>query len=98
MEDCTDHLRKVIVQLPLYNRYLLQALMKCLSAVVAHSDVNKMNASNVSIVFGPNILSKVNASIVDPDSSAVYYICTSMIENYAKLFRVCILTLHLFAS
>lgn len=89
MEDCTDHLRKVIPQLPVYNRYLLQALMKCLAAVVAHADVNKMNASNVSIVFGPNILSKLNASIVDPDSSTVYYVCSSMIENYNKLFRVC---------
>src|SRR5690606_11791921 len=50
------------------------------------------NGNNLSIVFGPNILSKQSSSVigVDPDSATLYYICTHMIENYPVLFDVCL--------
>eukprot|EP01090_Pellita_catalonica_P021470 TRINITY_DN8047_c0_g1_i2.p1 TRINITY_DN8047_c0_g1~~TRINITY_DN8047_c0_g1_i2.p1 ORF type:complete len:406 (-),score=59.27 TRINITY_DN8047_c0_g1_i2:8-1195(-) len=68
------------------HRFLLQYLMQCLHAVASKSDINKMTSGNLSIVFGPNILGKRSKSIVDPDYSAVYDVCSHLIDHYETLF------------
>jgi hypothetical protein len=43
-------------QLPPQNLAILKALFTFLREVAAKSDVNRMTASNLAIVFGPNLL------------------------------------------
>ena len=40
----------------LFGFFLLRYLIKFLAKVTEHSELNKMNASNLAIVFGPNLL------------------------------------------
>eukprot|EP01103_Thecamoeba_quadrilineata_P016072 TRINITY_DN5277_c0_g1_i1.p2 TRINITY_DN5277_c0_g1~~TRINITY_DN5277_c0_g1_i1.p2 ORF type:complete len:427 (+),score=73.96 TRINITY_DN5277_c0_g1_i1:2177-3457(+) len=51
-----DQLRATINSLPQPNQTVLQHLIQLLNKISLHSRVNKMSASNLSIVFGPTIL------------------------------------------
>lgn len=44
--------------LPVPNRDTLEMLLKLLDKVRQHSDVNRMDAFNLAMVFGPNLLKK----------------------------------------
>eukprot|EP01088_Endostelium_zonatum_P018583 TRINITY_DN6016_c0_g1_i1.p1 TRINITY_DN6016_c0_g1~~TRINITY_DN6016_c0_g1_i1.p1 ORF type:complete len:526 (-),score=140.56 TRINITY_DN6016_c0_g1_i1:84-1661(-) len=77
--------------LPESNKFLLQSLMECLYKIAQHSGTNKMTSGNLSIVFGPNILSKSSAAMapagyMDGDYNAVYGICAHLIDNYPIIF------------
>ncbi|PWN37561.1 RhoGAP-domain-containing protein [Meira miltonrushii] len=47
-----------IRRLPPINQATLRAIIEHLAKVASHSDQNKMNASNLSIIFGPLLLSQ----------------------------------------
>ena len=61
VEVSRDLLKK---KLPAFNYILLKELIQFLSEVVQHSANNKMDAKNLSYVFGPNFLSKTNGTQV----------------------------------
>lgn len=51
-ETSVPELKKIVQKLPADNKYLLQIIIKCLRQVVDNSNVNKMTASNVALIFG----------------------------------------------
>ena len=51
-----ESLRAAVLLLPKEHKYTLQFLIQFLTEVAAHSSVNKMDARNLAIVFGPTIL------------------------------------------
>jgi hypothetical protein len=65
---CVDAMRLVISSLPPVNRDVLCDVLELLHKVAAHSDVNKMHAVNLAIVFGPNLLAQKD---VDPIESLI---------------------------
>jgi hypothetical protein len=48
--------KEFIAQLPELNRAILLRLLKLLVLVVSRSEINKMDANNVAIVFGPTLI------------------------------------------
>ncbi|XP_045473167.1 uncharacterized protein LOC123679748 isoform X9 [Harmonia axyridis] len=51
-----QELKRLIKHLPPHNYHTLKHLVLHLNRVMANSEVNKMDAKNVAIVFGPNIV------------------------------------------
>ncbi|MCO5565543.1 hypothetical protein L7F22_019217 [Adiantum nelumboides] len=49
-----------IRRLPAINQATLRAIVEHLAKIASHSDQNKMNASNLSIIFGPLLLSQAD--------------------------------------
>lgn len=49
-----------IRRLPAINQATLKAIIEHLAKIASHSDQNKMNASNLSIIFGPLLLSQAD--------------------------------------
>jgi len=61
-----EALTKAITLLPQENTYVLHYLIKFLTLVVAEAEHNKMDAKNLGVVFGPNIMRSETA----PDPNA----------------------------
>jgi hypothetical protein len=79
---------KALKQLPYLNAVVLRFLIQFLSQVAALSDVNKMSADNLAIVFAPNILKY--PSIADEGNPskimAKLGVVTTMIQKYDDIF------------
>lgn len=61
-------LREVLEQLPAINRQLIAMIMRHLKRVDDMSDENQMSAKNLSIIFGPTLLSADNKSVAIVDN------------------------------
>nr|XP_022293060.1 rho GTPase-activating protein 8-like isoform X9 [Crassostrea virginica] len=72
-------------ELPEDNYQILKFIVQLLTEVVDHSAINKMNSSNLAIVFGPNLLwPKGQASL-----SSMGYLnnfARFLIDNYSQVF------------
>jgi len=80
--------KKVFNQLPIFNKYVLAYIMAFLAKVATLSDKNKMGASNLSIVFGPNILYKRTADPFDTSELRnVYAVVQFLIDNHEQMFE-----------
>jgi len=55
-ESYYDSIKAVLQKLPSDNKNLVKALFGLVNKVMQNSDVNKMGAANLAIVFGPNVL------------------------------------------
>ncbi|KAM5228762.1 T-cell activation Rho GTPase-activating protein [Ctenodactylus gundi] len=55
-EDRIESLKQVVAQLPQPNRLLLRHLVSVLHLISKNAEVNKMDASNLAICIGPNML------------------------------------------
>ncbi|CAM1309539.1 ARHGAP21 (predicted) [Pycnogonum litorale] len=67
LEDNADRLltlKKLVHELPDHHYETLRHLMKHLQKVVENSDVNKMEARNLAIVFGPNLVRTADNNMV----------------------------------
>lgn len=74
--------------LPIENFVLLKFLMEFLNEVLAHSAVNKMTASNLAIVFGPNLMwSKSQAASLDA-MAQINAFTLLLLENVSYLFEI----------
>lgn len=51
-----EKVKEIIHKLPSQNLVLLRYIVNFLFDVAQHADVNRMNASNLAIVFGPNLI------------------------------------------
>ena len=59
IENYTDRLSEIktlVQKLPKVHSDVLQFLIRHLAKVASHSEVNKMEASNLAIVFGPSLI------------------------------------------
>lgn len=74
----------LVKQLPIEHVSLLDKLMRFLKKVADHSDVNRMTVSNLSIVFGVNILKSAdnNPMRMAKDSQAINKTCELLISLY----------------
>lgn len=59
----TEELKRLAKNLPKPNYDLLKFLLKHLKKIAANSEVNKMDASNLSIVFGPTLMRPMEETI-----------------------------------
>jgi len=83
MNQAIEYGRSLLAYLPQYNKFMLQYLCSFLVKVASQSEQNKMASSNLSIVFGPNILVKRDADPYDTsDFRHVYGLVQLLIDHY----------------
>lgn len=85
------YLGSLIKLLPVDNRNVLEYLCKFFKEVAKRSDENKMNASNLAIIFAPSIFgqSKIpDSSTLIIESKATSQLTHSFIEFFDLLFLV----------
>jgi hypothetical protein len=63
-----DAVRHLVCLLPVPNRDTLEMLLKLLDKVREHAATNRMDAFNLAMVFGPNLLKKHKPSTHMPTS------------------------------
>ena len=75
-------MQEVLSKLPKDNIATLTALVKHLHAVQLHHDVNKMTASNLSIVFWPTLMRPPLMDLANPEKQLGFQLTMSkLIEN-----------------
>ncbi|XP_067142144.1 rho GTPase-activating protein 21-A-like isoform X3 [Centruroides vittatus] len=81
-------LKTLASQLPPPHLETLKLLMKHLQTIVSHSNVNKMEARNLAIVFGPTLVRSAESSMLTmvTDMSYQCYIIETMITYADWLF------------
>eukprot|EP01126_Amoeba_proteus_P057571 TRINITY_DN7334_c0_g1_i3.p1 TRINITY_DN7334_c0_g1~~TRINITY_DN7334_c0_g1_i3.p1 ORF type:complete len:728 (-),score=137.89 TRINITY_DN7334_c0_g1_i3:479-2662(-) len=87
-EEKLSNLSKALLLLPKFNSLLLETLARYLNRLCPYSNQTKMNASNLAIVFGPNILKPrvENPMVLISDAVHVSDITQLVIENVDILF------------
>lgn len=88
VEAKIDCIRKIIAMVPTVNVAILIYLLKFLITVEQHSDINKMNTSNLAMVFAPNLLRPKDQSMQDViiDTPAASQVMEFMIINFNEIF------------
>lgn len=92
-------IRKLLRDLPEHHFETLKYLMQHLKKIVDHSEINKMEAKNLAIVFGPTLVrasgSRDNMVTMVTDMSHQCRIVESLLNNvsffYVKKRRRCFL-------
>jgi predicted nucleic acid-binding Zn-ribbon protein len=74
--------KDLLTELPTSPRLTLYVLLQFLHKVSQHSDVNLMNAHNLGVVFGPNLLRPVGDS---SDLTIPAAVITELIENFPSI-------------
>ena len=87
-DERASFIQKLLRTLPETNRVILQFLMTYLNTLTSYSDVNKMTAHNLAIVFGPALLRKEVETIhqMIADSPLVISSIRLLIEEYEYFF------------
>jgi hypothetical protein len=82
-------IKKVLRFLPKKNMQLLKTLCKFLNLVKRYSDSNKMNSSNLAIVFAPNLLKPKGEQLqmMMSDSPHTNGLMVTLIEEYELIFE-----------
>jgi hypothetical protein len=55
-----ERVKNLIAELPLFSRDLLEATLNLMWQVAKNAGTNLMNATNLSVMFGPNLLKDVD--------------------------------------
>eukprot|EP01117_Protostelium_nocturnum_P016660 TRINITY_DN6651_c0_g1_i1.p1 TRINITY_DN6651_c0_g1~~TRINITY_DN6651_c0_g1_i1.p1 ORF type:complete len:900 (-),score=261.88 TRINITY_DN6651_c0_g1_i1:44-2743(-) len=84
-----DHLLALIQRLPIENQLILKYLCSFLGRVASFSSVNRMNQTNLAIVFSPNLL---RPAVYDPvrfmsDNPVINNIVETLILENSRLFK-----------
>jgi small GTP-binding protein len=87
-ESRLSELSRLITQLPDHNRNSLKVLAKYLREVHDDSSVNKMHASNLSVVFGPTLIREreSNPAALLKDMKFQYGVIKDFIDHFERLF------------
>jgi len=78
--------QKLMHSLPDENYRLLKAIVKFLTEVASHSDVNLMTTSNLSVVFGPNLAWPNDQQVTLVHMRELNQFCYRIISNYEQTF------------
>ncbi|ELP84659.1 hypothetical protein EIN_173240 [Entamoeba invadens IP1] len=81
------NIQVILSFLPILYYNTLKLLIHYLSLVVGASQVNKMNITNVSMIFAVNIFTGVNVAEMVDASSDCFSSTRFLIENWEKLFN-----------
>jgi len=89
-EERCQKLVPLISKLPVANRETLRAILGLCASVVVHAPVNKMTASNLATVLGPNLINRkeTNLSTMRIDLEQGNSVVQTMIEHYHSLFAM----------
>lgn len=80
--------RELIAQLPTYNFKILAYIFGFLFEVTSHEAINKMNATNLAIVFGPTLIrAKVETIETSLDIPYVNTLLQTLIEKHDAIFN-----------
>jgi len=84
-------LKEFVSGLPSENRVILETIIKFLYTLSQQSDINKMDAGNLGIVFGPTLVrqhpdSETPSSILVTQQKGVV-LMTALIENANNIFE-----------
>lgn len=91
MEDQSERvnaMKEAVRQLPRANRFVVQHLCKCLLAVCAN-EKTKMNPTNISTVFAPNVLKSADEDSLPFDPSVFERVngtFATLLEHYDEIF------------
>lgn len=87
-----NYFRFQVHELPDYHHHTLRHLMMHLKLIVEHSDVNKMEARNLAIVFGPTLVRANDDNMVTmvTDMSHQCRIVETLIQHVSTIFVVII--------
>jgi hypothetical protein len=93
-------LASLLQQLPHHNILLLDRLLQMLVKVANKSDVNLMTSSNLSIVFGLNLLKSMdnNPMRIAKDNASINKICDLLIKSYSGRLNGTFATLTIMAK
>jgi len=85
-EDRIEKLKPIIEQLPPQNKETLKCILTLCGNIVAHDDKNRMTASNLATVWGPNLINRKEANFytMKTDLEMGNTIVESLIESYCK--------------
>eukprot|EP01080_Neovahlkampfia_damariscottae_P010436 gene10436-2958_t len=88
-EKTIEELTEICKNLPKNNRNLLYELLFFLNKVSKKSDLNKMNSSNIAIVFGMNIIKprKDDPLKMIEDCKKINYATEILMENFEEIFK-----------
>eukprot|EP01089_Gocevia_fonbrunei_P010726 TRINITY_DN23691_c0_g1_i1.p1 TRINITY_DN23691_c0_g1~~TRINITY_DN23691_c0_g1_i1.p1 ORF type:complete len:253 (+),score=82.28 TRINITY_DN23691_c0_g1_i1:60-761(+) len=89
MTDSIVNVKACVDELPNYNKWTVQILMKLLHKIAQPENVefNLMESHNISIVFGPVLVRKKGASPFDTvDFRYIYAVVDVLINYYPKIF------------
>lgn len=78
--------RTVLARLPVVNYQTLKALIKHLSEVVRHNEVNKMTTSNLATVIGPALTEASNLEALINNFGVLNHVLEKFIDQYQVLF------------
>mmetsp|Transcript_8484 Transcript_8484/g.12839 ORF Transcript_8484/g.12839 Transcript_8484/m.12839 type:complete len:281 (-) Transcript_8484:111-953(-) len=81
-----DYFKKILSQIPSTRRKVILMLFEYFSLVLSFEESNKMSASNLSIVFGPNLLHPEEADAASLMAKEPNQIIGFFIENYDFIF------------
>ncbi|CCH41556.1 GTPase-activating protein [Wickerhamomyces ciferrii] len=85
--DLTDNLKILVRQLPIHNYHLLKRLFEHLNRVIQHSENNRMDATNLAIVFAMSFINNDNiGASMGTDLGALQTILQSLIKNPDAVF------------
>jgi Rho GTPase-activating protein 22/24/25 len=89
-EEYIESFQEIIKGLPKHYRNLLVEIFVFLEKVVKKSSLNKMNSSNLAIVFGMNIIKpkKDDPLKMIEDCKKVNDACEILIDNYKVIFDI----------
>eukprot|EP01089_Gocevia_fonbrunei_P019974 TRINITY_DN724_c0_g1_i1.p1 TRINITY_DN724_c0_g1~~TRINITY_DN724_c0_g1_i1.p1 ORF type:complete len:671 (-),score=151.06 TRINITY_DN724_c0_g1_i1:3693-5705(-) len=87
-----EELNQLIMTLPFANKCLLKRVIWVLDTVNRQQEVNKMNATNLATVFGPNFLRTEDPDglareTILTDAGLVNTIATVLIQNYDSILQ-----------
>ncbi|KHJ47487.1 RhoGAP domain protein [Trichuris suis] len=79
--------KEIVNSLPAENYNLLKFLVLFLGEVASHSEVNLMNASNLAIVFGPNLAWPGDQQITLRQLDELNEFAWRLIDNAVEIFN-----------
>ena len=79
-------LAQLVAELPQQNRFTLQFLVSFLCDVAERSAENQMDAHNLAIVIGPNLVAPDAAAAAGQLGDSAVQMCQTLIEAYKEIF------------
>jgi len=79
-------LQQLVNKLPLAHYYTLQKLMIHLHCIHEHRDMNKMNARNLGVVFGPTLMKSRHPGAEFSDMAQKAHSVGWLVENARSIF------------
>jgi hypothetical protein len=91
-QERAEALKPLVAKLPDVNRQTLKCLMGLCANITEHVDKNKMTASNLATVLGPNLLYKkeINPLMMKTEMERGNDVIETIIDQYHFVFNLVI--------